>query len=57
MNDAGEVLLTIYERIRAMGPAGQRAVDSSFGLRVSECAALVGWWRELTPSAGHSCHR
>ena len=36
MNDAGEVLLTIYERIRALSPGAAAVVDASFGLHVSE---------------------
>ena len=36
MNDAGEVLLTIYERIMATSQAAQAAVHAVFGLPVAE---------------------
>ena len=36
MNDAGEVLLTIYERVMGVSPAAAAAVDATFGLSVSE---------------------
>lgn len=36
MNDAGEVLLTIYERVMGVSRAAAAAVDAIFGLSVSE---------------------
>ena len=36
MNDAGEVLLTLYERIREADPDGATMVDGTFGLSVFE---------------------
>ena len=36
MNDAGEVLLSIYERVMGVSSAAAAAVDATFGLSVSE---------------------
>ena len=36
MSDAGEVLLTIYERIQGVSTEAAAAVDAAFGLRVAE---------------------
>lgn len=36
MNDAGEVLLTLYERTMSVGQAAQGAVNAIFGLPVEE---------------------
>ena len=36
MNDAGEVLLTIYERIRGVSELSQELVDRTFGLWIRE---------------------
>ena len=36
MNDAGEVLLTLFEHVMGVAPAAAAAVDATFGLSVSE---------------------
>ena len=52
MNDAGEVLLTIFVRVMNVSPAAAAALDATFGLSVSEhvqCSACC----KVTQQSSH----
>lgn len=49
MNDAGEVLLTLYESTISTGAAAESAVNAIFGLPVEE--QVGGSWRLLRAAA------